>query len=398
MEKININDLPVVRWEVDDDLSKPCLFANSFVSDPAMGGEPIYLSNVIDTSEIIKLKTDDVQQTVTCLLLQPNKPILRKNKKNEWYLAFLTEKDITNVKRKMFAHPETLSITTVEHFKDTKMTGVDAPRIDDIWQIADSKLDKTVALGVGPYAPGSLIATYYIPNKELYEFLRDNKLAYSGEFDFSNARLATEEEIKNLEINKIKLNNKMNLSKTISSFFKKKDNVAPAATPDTTAQLASYETTDGKVIEINEDTMEATIDGQPAADGMYTITVDGQEYELEIKDGKVTSPDATATASQSNDNAAALATTATDNLSDDTVDFKAELEKLTVSISEKDSKLVQLSNTNLALTTEIQELKKQIEELKKPNPIDLSPVTVADLSKMTLAQKMAYNIKQMARN
>jgi len=55
-----------------------------------------------------------------------------------------------------------------------------------------------------------------------------------------------------------------------------------------TVKLASYPTSDGQTLEVDEQSGTATIDGQPAADGEYQVTVDGTDLVLIVKDGVVT--------------------------------------------------------------------------------------------------------------
>ncbi len=407
-KKLELKDLKVVRWKVNNDLSKPCLMANSFVSRPAMEGTATYLHD--DSQLVEKLAHDDLRQTVTCLLLEPDKPIVRKNKKTgEFYLAFCTLKDITNVKRKMFANPETMFMTTVQHLVEVKPESIDdLPRVDNLWQIENSKLDMSAALGQGPYNVGSLLATYYIPNKEMYFLFRDNDLAFSGEFDFGDGVPATEEEIKTLNIKTQKLSN-MKLPKiNLSKWFR------PAAK---TAALMEYTTNDGKVISIDDSTGVATIDGIAAPDGDYNVVVDGTDYTITVKDGKAVpvadsqdtaNASAAATNKPADDNMAQIAAAANAKLAKEELE-KLEASKLADEKSKTDLKdeaptVEKLSVTLLEKETAITELKSQVEKLTedlktagdKSKIINTAPAFNEDITKMSTHELITHNLRKMA--
>lgn len=363
---ININELPIVRWFVDDDLSKKCLMANSFVSFPAMEGQAVYLSD--NQNEIVKLSHDDVKQTVTCLLLEPNKPIIQKyvdkqTNETKYYLAFLTEEDITNVKRKMFAHPEVLSLTTFQHKVKIESEKDNLPRVDELWTINNPQLDKTVSLGVGPYSKGSLIVDYYIPNRELYDFFKVNKLSYSGEFIFGH-QPATDEEIGKLKISNLITNNNKQKQITMSKTFlsKLKDGFLNLITEIEKEEATPVQTDlSNEVIvpKIDISNIDLSKSSEVPTDGTTTITITELSNDKEVI---------------------------------------AEITKLSTQIEEKDVQLTTLTMTNTALKTEIEDLKTQLAEAKKPTPIDVAPVAQnVDISTLTLAQRMAYNAKQLAR-
>lgn len=397
--------LPKFKWLVND--NKTGVYANSFVTSPAMEGKAIYLKaqqeKLASITVDVKLNAvDDTKQIVTGVVLIPDKEVYRKSNDGFEYTASIDKEHILKAVTNFFSNPIQLSNTGLEHQID--LSGENQPRLIESWFVVDSKIDKTVALGMGEQKVGSWVTSYFIPNVELYNIIKENGMGFSIEAHFDLMPVELESQIQEEETQEnLKQENKtQNQTQTHMNFNLK--NLLKYFSNKTT--LASMDLADGKVLEINDNDGTATIDGKPAADGDYKLA-DGST--VVVKDGKVdsiASGDASAASTQSNQTsqtpAPAQASLSSEN-NEPTLEVKlAEVTKtnneFTAKIAELEKKVADFDAMKLSNQALLDEVTKLKEQPAAPS-INLAPAaTNIDVEKMTIAERIAYNVLQSAKN
>lgn len=382
--------------------SKTGILRISLVECPAIESPVIFLEKE-SKETLYNFSQIGDQQLITGPVLIPNKIIERSNRN-----IVFTEQDIVDIRDK-FEEQQLNDKMNLQH-KIPFQGGYGV----ESWIKVNATADKSLALGLDPNLPvGTYFKTYKIKDKNTWQAMKDGKIPVTG---FSLEGLFAEVLIEGLEKEKMK-------SKTKSTIFQR----ALSAVKNLIAQeeLSDYAINDGTTMHVDDTSMMATIDGNPASDGNYT-TINGDtiviqsgmmidmftiiKQNTEIKNQmETTSNLTTATAENTAIKADATATTSGKTNSatmppggdaNTPATVNCEKEKTTTVTAEDLSKEkeINLMKENLQkLTTENTELKSQIEKLSKvsANTLDLIPeVTKEDLSKMTTAQKIAYNTIQ----
>lgn len=131
------------------------IFALSFVENPA--NESNFVALATAAQRPVKLSLDRMKQVLTGAVLVPDQMIYRNdNQLGEYYLQFAAQ-DIEKIRDEMMRNGAALSTTTHEH--ETPLTG---NHLVECWIVEDPMRDKSVALGLGPYKKGTLVASYKV--------------------------------------------------------------------------------------------------------------------------------------------------------------------------------------------------------------------------------------------
>ena len=315
---------------------------NSFVTDPAMEAPLVCLSKEEDGDEVVIHtlaieNTNDLQQTVTGVVLEPGKWIKRNDRKTgEIYEAMLSEQDVDNYAKNFTIDPMRLLDTNLQHKIPIKVDNLSVPRMFATWQVLDPNNDLSNAMGIGPKAKRTLLATYYIPSLELYSLIKEKKMGISVEAVFDEVPY---EDLSATQLNKP---NTMKL-KNLFSFTK--------LSKPKTIQLMEFPLQNGKTLSIDDNTFLASINDEVAPDGDYVVT-DGSI--ITVQDGQaidITEPSQLKTQTQN-----------METLKKDAVNTAT-----TPAIEIKDA----VTQTNLGATitvtttqvSEVETLKKQLEEV-----------------------------------
>lgn len=392
---------------------------NSFVTNPAMeasliclskeGEKPVLEVNLVSLSEEesqFKLQADDVMQVVTGPLLIPNKWIPRKDQlTGKIYEAKITEEEILKYIFNFSLDPSKNFKTNLEHSIDITGDKYSVPRLLESWWVINPLVDKSYALGAGPYPAYTYMASYYIPDRKLYDIIKMKGMGYSVEAYFDEVPFQEENTIIN--------NNKMKLEK-LMSFFK--------LGKSKSIKLIDYILNDNTTIfSIDENTYVCSIKDEVAPDGEYVLN-DGTI--ITVQNGVVVAITEQVTTVLSNDDAIIINETNMENTNTNIEDVKltdvintdtdivnndenvqpTELEILKTQLADLNTKFTALQTekdeldkvaTPMKLANE--ELSKEVERLKlKPQApaTNMAPavqLTALELGKLTFAQRIAYN-------
>lgn len=150
-----ITKLPVYQAKLTDfDNDGLGIFAMSLVNNPANESNFVALSTA--ARRPVKLSLDKTKQIVTGAVLVPDQMIYRNDTNGEYYLTF-TAQDIEKIRDRMMKGGVALATTTHEH--EAPLRG---NNLVECWIVEDPARDKSVALGLGPYKKGTLVASYKI--------------------------------------------------------------------------------------------------------------------------------------------------------------------------------------------------------------------------------------------
>lgn len=335
----------------------------SWVIDPAVESTSVFLSK--NESKEVKLSTYDEKQIMTSCVLRADFPIYRKDKDGTEYNIIFSKEEIFKIAKKFFQN-KLIDQTSFEH-NGFKLN--DNVVVESWFAIEKPELDKGYQLGITDYNSqpmnsGSWFMSYYIPNKDLYQKLKAEKFAFSIEGLFNEVLIPE---------NKLKNQNTMS-----KSLFKMVSDL-----------ISKMKTKEGKTVVI-DDTGNASIEGKPITDGNIefedgSIAVIEKNLLQDIKQPVVVAEtketEVPVTVDQSTQTTETKETPAVE---DEVAKLKSELEQLKTNLNV-------LTTTNTALTSEVERLSK----LPAANPINTVPANVIDLSKMSTAERIAYNVMNM---
>lgn len=167
------------------------IFAMSFVDDPAIESYFVALRN-----EEVKLSRDDQKQILTGAVLIPDKLIYRNSTEmGEFYIKF-TAQEIEKISHQMMHMGVALSNTTHQHAEP-----LDGNYMVEQWIVMDSKNDKSNAIGLGELPPGTLCASYKIPDSQYWrnEVMSGNVKGFSieGQFNLNKIKMKNEKKENN---------------------------------------------------------------------------------------------------------------------------------------------------------------------------------------------------------
>jgi hypothetical protein len=294
----------------------------------------------------------------------------------EYYLRF-TAPDIEKIAQKMMRTAVALQNTTHQHQKP-----LEGNFLTELWIVADPKRDKSVALGLGELAAGTLVASYKVTDPKYWreEVLSGNVKGFSieGLFNFNTVKMA-----------KTKTTTKAPEKKTpgvVSAFFKsmaamlegdtaaEADALAGEADKDETDSGTPYlifELAEGGEVEVDSDGY-ATLNGETMPAGEHALA-DGNFIVI--------------------DDSGMLVVTQEEADGADAADAPTEMAKQRAKQRAKQFLAKQGKDPKAA---KIAMLEKQLAELKKePSAGKAKPKVEAakDLKDMTFTEKMASVIK-----
>jgi hypothetical protein len=180
---MNKNKLPIYQAKVSltDDTG---IFAISFVDYPANESNFLALKKATE----VKLNLNRSKQILTGAVLIPDQLIYRNDvTRGEYYIKFSAQ-DIEQIAQKMMKTGVALNNTTHQH-----ETGLKGNYLIELWIVQDPKRDKSVALGLGEYPKGTLMASYKVADANYWkkEVLSGNVKGFSleGYFNFNNINM-----------------------------------------------------------------------------------------------------------------------------------------------------------------------------------------------------------------
>ena len=143
------------------------VYSISLVKSPAMVGTFIALSK----NSKVEFKTVDAEQRILMgLVLEPNKPIYRNDKGEEYNIVF-TEQTIKDLSQNFFKQGYQTN-STIEHSGER----VEGLSFYESWIVEDSKIDKSANFGLS-YPKGSWIATMKVDNDDVWnEYIKSGKV------------------------------------------------------------------------------------------------------------------------------------------------------------------------------------------------------------------------------
>lgn len=174
--------IPIYQAKVGD-ADDTGIYAISFV------GVPANESNFVALKKAVKLNLNRTKQILTGVVLIPGQQIYRNDAQlGEYYLTF-TAQDIEKIAQKMMKYGAALSTTTHQHEK-----GLEGNHLVEVWTVTNSKIDKSVALGLGEFPVGTLLASYKVNDAAYWrsEVLTGNVKGFSleGFFNFNTIKMS----------------------------------------------------------------------------------------------------------------------------------------------------------------------------------------------------------------
>lgn len=181
---MNKTKLPIYKAKVGakDDTG---IYALSFVDYPANEQNFVALSK----PKPVKMTVNKQKQILTGVVLIPDQLIYRNDEKlGEYYLTF-SAADIEQIAAKMMRTGLALQNTTHQH--NSALAG---NYLTELWIVTDPKRDKSVALGLGEYPKGTLLASYKVEDATYWrnEVLTGNVKGFSleGFFNFNTITMS----------------------------------------------------------------------------------------------------------------------------------------------------------------------------------------------------------------
>lgn len=177
---MNKKKIPIYQAQIGA-LDSTGIYAISFVDFPA--NEQNFLA--LKRATQVKLNLNKQKQVLTGVVLIPDQLIYRNDTKlGEYYIKF-SASDIEKIAQKMMQTGLALSNTTHQH-----ESGLEGNYLTELWIVEDPKSDKSVALGLGEYPKGTLLASYKVTDAKYWrnEVLTGNVKGFSleGYFNFNN--------------------------------------------------------------------------------------------------------------------------------------------------------------------------------------------------------------------
>ena len=175
--------IPLYQAQISDS-DDTGIFAMSFVDYPANEQNFVALSK----KRPQKLNLNKQKQILTGVVLIPDQMIYRNDEHlGEYYIQF-SAADIEKIAAKMMRKGLALSTTTHQHEAPLK-----GNYLIELWIVKDPKRDKSVALGLGEYPAGTLMASYKItsPNYWRKEVLSGQVKGFSleGFFNYNSIKM-----------------------------------------------------------------------------------------------------------------------------------------------------------------------------------------------------------------
>jgi hypothetical protein len=161
----------------------------SIVNKPAIESTFIKLS--AEDELAVQLSANDERQELTGAVLIPDKEIRRIDANGDEYYIKFTAEAITRIKRR-FLQTGKLNLSNLDHSKHDVITA----ELTDIWTVEDAVSDRSVALGLKDVVKGSLMVTYHIPDKAVWDIIKTgdyNGFSLEGIFKQKQALSAVED-------------------------------------------------------------------------------------------------------------------------------------------------------------------------------------------------------------
>jgi Putative phage serine protease XkdF len=266
------------------------IFAMSFVDYPANEQNFVALKKAP-----LKLKLDKHKQILTGVVLIPGQAIYRRDDNlGEYFLRFTAE-DIEKIAQKMMKKGVALTNTTHQHESNLK-----GNYLTELWIVTDPERDKSVALGLGQYPAGTLIASYKIESAKYWreEVLTGNVRGFSleGYFNFKSVQMKKTAN-KGVQLSAFGLAlQKMGIPILMDTVEDTKALETPAAADETASgdPVLIFELQDGGEISVDAEGF-ATLDGEQAPAGEHALA-DGNVIVIDDSGMLVvTQPDASST-------------------------------------------------------------------------------------------------------
>jgi len=167
----------------------------SFVENPAIEVDFMFFKG--ETKR--EFKTTSEEKRIVCgAAMIPNEKIIRLDGNNEEYFVFFSEDTIRLCNEMYFKNGNNVG-ANLEH--ETSVTGV---TVVESWLIADTNVDKAVALGFKDLPVGTWMVSYKVDNDEVWQQVKAGKvLGFSVEGLFGQKKVElskefTEEDLKEL--------------------------------------------------------------------------------------------------------------------------------------------------------------------------------------------------------
>lgn len=176
--------IPIYQAQISAYDDTTGVYAMSFVDFPA--NEQNFVA--LNKAKAVKLNLNRSKQILTGVVLIPDQLIYRNDTHlGEYYIKF-SATDIEKIALKMMRKGLALSNTTHQH-----ENGLKGNFLTELWIVKDSKKDKSVALGLGEYPPGTLVASYKVNDANYWrnEVLTGNVKGFSleGYFNFNTIKM-----------------------------------------------------------------------------------------------------------------------------------------------------------------------------------------------------------------
>lgn len=356
--------IPRVKFDINSEDPNNGVKVISLVDQPAIESDFIFFNKELQKPKFIELK-GEFKQVVAGLALIPDKDILRLDAEGNPYYGFFPTNVVEKIRNKF--HKELLNNRVNTDHSSTNY--IDAYMIESYIIDSEQRLADVKAKGIQEATIGSWFVAYKIEDAETFKRVLEGELkGFSVEvflqrfYTTNNSDLNVFENVMNKFLEKLKVL----LHEMEANDKEQKLEDKPAQQPELPKKMEQGKTADGAIIEY-------TVLGEPVnlidAQGVPTPAPDG-EYTLDS--GKIITV------------ASAVAT---------------DIKDAPVHQAKEEIKQPEANKEHEALKTEIQNLKAEIEKLKKApltNPVTKKEVKVEniDLSKLSNADKLRlkYNI------
>ena len=265
--------IPVYNCEIDETDNITGIYAMSFVESPANESRFVAMNQAVQQ----QLSLNKQKQILSGVVLKPDQLIYREDDEGNPYYIRFSAKQIEQIAAKMMRRGLALYNTTHQH--EEPLSG---NYLVELWTVSQPQCDKSLAIGLGEQAAGTLCASYKITDSGYWrrQVLSGNIKGFSIEGFFNQIKVNMN---KQSRVEKLKKRGRLEtllrsmgvvLENEPATTTKQAEQIADEAKKDATESgtpLLVFELADGNMLEIDNDGF-ATINGEQAPTGVHKLT------------------------------------------------------------------------------------------------------------------------------
>lgn len=261
-------DYPVYKFKVKEEGTGTGMVGISLVDEPAMESSWEAFEKEHVKPQFIALESTSEKQELLGAALIPDKAILRKDDKDNFYYGIFDKDTIEVIRNKFHKEKKNLGTVNLNHESDKR---IDAYLNESYIIQTQEQLSSVQELGLGDeISIGTWVVRYKIEDSEVFEFAKENLTGFSIE-------VLLERELVD-EFIKTNFKNNFIMSKVEKLVEMFKNAINEFETPETSTEETSEETLEDVTVAESGRVLRYTEAGEPVLE----ITTDDEGNETEI--------------------------------------------------------------------------------------------------------------------